>query len=322
MNMDKSKLGSLLTDIKIKKNGPIGLKSLDNEKADESLEIKIDKEKFAFSFDFDKPKSSKKRKKKEKKKLTAPSVNTSLICETTDTYDHVNLIEDLHKDVDEIKQLVDNMQVDGSPVLCVSNEMCHKEFDDSILSPKLDYYEQTSVSDLHGCSPKEISSVNEFDIDIIIDSKSQAARKSSIGSKNIDVKTTSKKPAKKKKVKKKSQTATAYQEDIDSFLDKEIQNNKIKSQSQMSTYSHAVKNTSSDDKLRFLSPKDPEITQSQKDLLKFGNAKNLVAIGPPKIRSSRDKWLGNNGETSTLAISSDEIVSSNSPFSFGFEPFI
>lgn len=71
------------------------------------------------------------------------------------------------------------------------------------------------------------------------------------------------------------------------------------------------------DSFRFLSPKDPEITQEQRDKLKFGNAKNLVAIGPPRVRDNH--WLDTHSRDPNLK--NDETADFVSPFSFGFDAF-
>lgn len=80
-------------------------------------------------------------------------------------------------------------------------------------------------------------------------------------------------------------------------------------------------------KLGFVSPNDPELNETMKSKLKFGQGKNLVAIGPTKTRDP--KWLQSSSTGSLSTSNSDHEsigpqstsgkVLHSSPFSFGFE---
>lgn len=74
-------------------------------------------------------------------------------------------------------------------------------------------------------------------------------------------------------------------------------------------------------KYRFNSFKDPEVDEETRIKLKFGNGKNLVAIGPRKVRDSR--WVLGAGLDiiPVPALDSSNLLQDfhSSPFSFGFE---
>jgi hypothetical protein len=76
----------------------------------------------------------------------------------------------------------------------------------------------------------------------------------------------------------------------------------------------------------FKSHKDPELSEEQRALFRFGNGKNLVAIGPPKQKARDSIWrlppppglkIPSEIENSNNQIKS-EPQSHCSPFSFGF----
>lgn len=73
---------------------------------------------------------------------------------------------------------------------------------------------------------------------------------------------------------------------------------------------------------RFMSPTDPELDEKSRLLVKYGNGKNLVAIGPKKIR---DKAWFDNDDAKDIPVNTESSVESgirttlhSSPFSFSF----
>lgn len=89
------------------------------------------------------------------------------------------------------------------------------------------------------------------------------------------------------------------------------------------------KNELSSSSFSFKSHKDPELSEEQRSLFRYGNGKNLVAIGPPKARDPIWKLPLPPGLTIPLELSVDsKHISSGdklppqlshcSPFSFGF----
>ena len=89
------------------------------------------------------------------------------------------------------------------------------------------------------------------------------------------------------------------------------------------------KNEAPSSSFSFKSHKDPELSEEQRSLFRYGNGKNLVAIGPPKARDPIWKLPPPPGLTipadlsvdSNHARSGDIVapqVSHCSPFSFGF----
>ena len=76
----------------------------------------------------------------------------------------------------------------------------------------------------------------------------------------------------------------------------------------------------------FKSHKDPELSEEQRALFRFGNGKNLVAIGPPKQKARDSVWrlppppgLKIPSEMNTIDTQiKSEPQSHCSPFSFGF----
>lgn len=156
---------------------------------------------------------------------------------------------------------------------------------------------------------------------------------------------------KKKRIKKKSQKSAIEVEDEDMiFLAQEIallataQSAQIKpanSGIKISNKSPSNDDTAKDKKtsFSFKSHKDPELSEDQRSLNRFGNGKNLVAIGPPKHKGDdpiwklppppglkrlddiEDRFLDESGVRNTNE-NGDKIIapilSHCSPFSFGF----
>lgn len=78
---------------------------------------------------------------------------------------------------------------------------------------------------------------------------------------------------------------------------------------------------------RFISIKDPELTEEERRTRKFGNGINLSVIGPPKAKRVITKWIGgeegsaSNSTTNDNNINTTNMTSNHhhtSPFSFGF----
>lgn len=127
------------------------------------------------------------------------------------------------------------------------------------------------------------------------------------------------KPKKKKKLK---DSATKPADDDDDFLDAMIQEAKFAEEELAKTAALEAKEKAKKDpsSIRFKSHKDPELSEAEARVRRFGNGVNLTAIGPPRRRSN---WLptsaldaGNGG--SICDVSEMEGPLHTSPFSFGF----
>ena len=160
-------------------------------------------------------------------------------------------------------------------------------------------------------------------------------------SNNLDQGTKKKKKKKKKEAKAGKSIASDEDDDIDSLV-REIN---LLTSSEMtnptpatstipisgkiqSTNSINIPNRKNDTSstFTFKSHKDPELSEEQRALFRFGNGKNLVAIGPPKQKARDSIWrlppppgLRIPAEMNTINNQiKSEPQSHCSPFSFGF----
>ena len=72
-----------------------------------------------------------------------------------------------------------------------------------------------------------------------------------------------------------------------------------------------------------LSRKDPELSDAEKNMRRFGQGINVSAIGPRrKIVTQKDSnWanhLNSHASSSSDAVATDAVATASSPFSFGF----
>ena len=90
-----------------------------------------------------------------------------------------------------------------------------------------------------------------------------------------------------------------------------------------------IKKNETNSTFSFKSHKDPELSEEQRALFRFGNGKNLVAIGPPKHKARDSIWrlppppgfklpVEINNTTNTNSQVKTVPQSHCSPFSFGF----
>ena len=119
-----------------------------------------------------------------------------------------------------------------------------------------------------------------------------------------------KKKRNRKKTKEKVGAVPLSNEDDDALLNEAIAQIR-RAQADISAAAEIVR--IEDPSLRFRSHRDPELSDSEAKMRRFGRGKNLSAIGPPRKRREGGAWLtppDTRSETSTLLHSS--------PFTFGF----
>lgn len=210
-----------------------------------------------------------------------------------------------------------------------------------IVNDDLDAYEQNdkrSVQNTDSCPEKSQITNETIDMSEMVDQIVSIQQEIVINEKSIVDKNVSdgidEIQKKKKKKKKKNKKNTNPKSEELSDKEETKKDDKSKKEIQMSddilrflgyapTPSACPDPTSSSSAPSFISPKDPKLDDKMKMRSKYGNGKNLVAIGPQKVRDPL--WLKgfqspSDGERrhTTPEHNNTIGVSHSSPFSFSF----
>ena len=284
-----------------------------SELIDEFNKLAITKEKPSFSFGFDvealnelnndqKETTSKKKKKKKKS-------NTTKILEISNENDkadinnenfEINNIKDIYVQESHSSIIIEHTIVGNKH----SNKMGGSELNNLIVESEITKMKKKKKK-------SKFNSIENESIPPIIKINNKPTILKSAPANDVS----SKQSLQKNKSKKSKTTIIETKKsDDDIFLDELIRQNSN------------IKVTTSNDKYHFLSYKDPILTEEDKLKLKFGNGKNLVAIGPKKVRDN--KWLGISTNNDTIIDNDANFIenqaengsylSTSSPFTFGF----
>jgi hypothetical protein len=281
----------------------------------ESFEYLDDKDDDEDHKNEDVHKKKKKRKKKKKKQSNDGSEELSVL---------VPVAENEDQDPNAAELETKTMEALGV------NITCHSSFSFNFSEPQGESFDPGAQRDAQATDGAVSTSIAVEDTAaaaITVTSPS-----SNIAGNDINKLDSSKKKQQQKKKKGKKDynpAKTQLQSKEDQDFDKAIE--EARAELQASSVSHIKATPPSShthhkdglDKhnFRFLSPNDPEITQEQREKLKYGQAKNLVAIGPPRVRDSH--WIDHHQpqQPTTIAAPVAESVSHVSPFTFGFDSF-
>lgn len=318
---------------KKKKNG---IENIEGGSADAA--VVVEKE-IPFKFNFFNDEATKKKRKKKKKKKGGSVI--------ADQSDQINKEVDSESD-DELETALNQNQDKSANIVTI--EAIPTEIDKiAILSHKLEDM-ALSASETHDknhesdgvSSDEEVAITNNDSSEKATTSskkkkkkkKKKSAKVSTENELNLEqppkeqtsnTSTTNKSPQKAKTSAKSAQPSTTNNNNINANLDyitRFLSGQPLNLPSSAPPAHHINRNASGP---HFMSPNDPELDQKSRLFAKYGKGKNLVAIGPPKVRDPN--WLSNtdsnqkresvNNSTNSSANDTNTVLHS-SPFSFSF----